>query len=210
MILDRFKLCFWDFDGVIKESVEVKTQAYFSLFEPFGFNVAHKVRKHHIANGGMSRFDKFPIYLKWAEIEPSYDTIADYCEKFSQLVLQGVIDSPWVEGAENYLRSNEYNQIFILVSATPQNELETILKTLNLAECFSKIYGAPITKQDAIFKTIKSYDLDPSECLMIGDASADLKASDANQVPFLLRRHKNNAEIFSSYLGPSIRDFVKL
>ena len=62
MILDRFKLCFWDFDGVIKESVEVKTQAYFSLFEPFGFDVANKVRMHHIANGGMSRFDKLPSY----------------------------------------------------------------------------------------------------------------------------------------------------
>ena len=88
--------------------------------------------------------------------------------------------------------------------------MESILKTLNLAECFFKIYGAPTTKQDAIFKTIKDYDLDPSVCLMIGDASADLKASDANQVSFLLRRHKSNAEIFSSYLGPSVRDFVKL
>ena len=210
MILDSFKLCFWDFDGVIKESVEVKTQAYFSLFESFGLDVANKVRKHQIANGGMSRFDKFPIYLKWAEVDPTYDVLADYCEKFSQRVLQGVIDSPWVEGAENYLRSNEHNQIFILVSATPQDELEFILQTLNLAECFSKIYGAPTTKQNAIFKTIKDYDLDPSECLMIGDASADLKAAHTNQVSFLLRRHKSNTEIFSSYLGPSIRDFVKL
>ena len=210
MILDRFKLCFWDFDGVIKESVEVKTQAYFSLFEPFSFDVANKVRKHHIENGGMSRFDKLPIYLKWAEIEPTYDVLADYCEKFSQLVLQGVIDSPWVEGAENYLHNNEYKQTFVLVSATPQDEVEYILKDLNLAECFSKIYGAPTTKQDAIFKTIKDYDLDPSECLMIGDASADLKAAQTNKVSFLLRRHKSNAEIFSSYLGPSIRDFVKL
>ena len=97
-----------------------------------------------------------------------------------------------------------------MVSATPQDELEYIIKALNLVECFSKIYGAPTTKEDAIFKTIKDYDLDPSECLMIGDASADLKAAQTNQVSFLLRRHKSNAEIFSSYLGPSIRDFVKL
>ncbi len=210
MILDAFKLCFWDFDGVIKESVEVKTQAYFSLFELFGSDVASKVRKHHIANGGMSRFDKFPIYLQWAGIEPTDDVLADYCAKYSQRVLQGVIDSPWVEGAEKYLRRNMHNQIFVLVSATPQDELEYIIKALNLVECFSKIYGAPTTKQDAIFKTIKDYDLNPSECLMIGDASADLKASNANQVSFLLRRHKSNAEIFSSYLGPSIRDFIKL
>ena len=69
----------------------------------------------------------------------------------------------------------------MLVSATPQNELEYILRALNLAEC-----------------------------LMIGDAIADLKASSSNQVPFLLRRHKSNAQIFNSYLGPSVKDFVKL
>ena len=210
MILDAFKLCFWDFDGVIKESVEIKTQAYFSLFELFGFGVASKVRKHHIANGGMSRFDKFPIYLQWAGIEPTHDVLADYCAKYSQRVLQGVIDSPWVEGAEKYLRSNKHKQIFVLVSATPQDELEYIVKALNLVECFSRIYGAPTTKQDAIFKTIKHHNLDPSECLMIGDASADLKAASANQVPFLLRRHQSNAEIFSSYFGPSVKDFIKL
>ena len=208
--MKEFKLIFWDFDGVIKDSVEVKTQAYFSLFEPFGLDLAEKVRIHHTANGGMSRFDKLPIYLEWAGISPSKIIVNEHCKRFSKLALQGVIDSPWVDGAETYLHNNEYKQTFVLVSATPQDEIEYILKALNLAECFSRVYGAPTTKEDAIFKTIKDYDLDPSECLMIGDASADLKAAHTNQVSFLLRRHKSNAEIFSSYLGPSIRDFVKL
>ena len=208
MILDNFKLCFWDFDGVIKDSVEVKTQAYFSLFKPFGLDVADKVQRHHLANGGMSRFDKLPIYLKWAGVEPSETLVNEYCEKFSKCVLQGVIDSPWVAGIENYLRNNSQKQIFVLVSATPQDELEYILKTLDLIECFSRIYGAPVSKKDAIFKTIQDFNLKPSSCLMIGDALADLKAAAANQVPFLLRRHESNAEIFSSYFGPSVGDFV--
>jgi len=210
MILDKFKLCFWDFDGVIKDSVDVKTHAYFSLFESFGFDMAQKVREHHIANGGMSRFDKLPIYLEWAGVEPSEIIVKEYSEKFSELVLQGVIESPWVAGVETYLRSNKQNQIFVLVSATPQDELEYILKALNLVEYFSRVYGAPTLKQEAIFKTIQDFDLEPTECLMIGDAIADLKAADSNQVPFLLRRHASNAEIFSSYLGLSIGDFVQL
>ena len=209
MILDKFKLLFWDFDGVIKDSVEVKTHAYFSLFEPYGLDLAEKVRKHHTVNGGMSRFDKLPIYLEWAGISPSKIIVDEHCERFSKLALQGVIDSPWVDGAENYLHNNEYKQTFVLVSATPQDEMEYILKALNLVECFSRVYGAPTTKEDAIFKTIKDYDLDSSECLMIGDASADLKAAHTNQVSFLLRRHASNAEIFSSYTGLSIGDFTQ-
>ena len=46
-----YKLYFWDFDGVIKDSVDVKTQAYFQLFEPFGLDVAERVRQHHEAMG---------------------------------------------------------------------------------------------------------------------------------------------------------------
>ena len=72
--MTNYKILFWDFDGVIKDSVEVKTQAFFQLFEPFGELVAEKVRKHHEAHGGMSRFDKFPIYLQWAGLEPNHPT----------------------------------------------------------------------------------------------------------------------------------------
>lgn len=209
MILDGFKLCFWDFDGVIKDSVEVKTEAYISLFEPFGFDVAEKVRNHHVKNGGMSRFDKLPIYLQWAGVESSCETVAYYCEKFSQRVLQGVIDSPWVAGVETYLHNNHQKQIYVLVSATPQGELEYILQVLNLVKCFSRVYGAPTPKQQAISKTIEELDLKPSQCLMIGDAIADLEAARNNQVPFLLRKHESNANTFSSYSGPYVGDFVQ-
>lgn len=210
MILEKFKLLFWDFDGVIKNSVEVKTQAYFLLFEPFGFDIAQKVRRHHIENGGMSRFDKMPIYLKWAGAELNERIVNEYCEMFSKQVLQKVIDSPWVAGAENYLRNNKYKQTFVLVSATPQDELEEIIEALDLVECFFKIYGAPVLKEDAIFKIIQDLNLERSECLMIGDARADLNAAIVNRLPFLLRRHESNIEILNSYSGPSIGDFVQL
>ncbi len=207
--MKEFKLIFWDFDGVIKDSVEVKTKAYFSLFEPFGLDLAEKVRIHHTVNGGMSRFDKLPIYLEWAGISPSKIIVNEYCEKFSKLVFQGVIESPWVVGIENYLRNNHYKQIFVMVSATPHDELKRILQALNLVECFTKVYGAPTPKKKAMFKTIHDFSLKSTECLMIGDAIADLKAANANRVPFLLRMHQSNSEVFSSYKGSYVRDFTQ-
>jgi phosphoglycolate phosphatase-like HAD superfamily hydrolase len=208
--VDTTKLIFWDFDGVIKDSVEVKTQAYLQLFEPFGSVVAEKVREHHDAHGGMSRFDKLPIYLQWAGLEPNQFTVSEYCEQFSRRVLQGVIDAPWVAGVEGYLRSISNQQTFVLVSATPQAELEHILHSLDLTKCFAEIYGAPIRKQDAIGKTLLARGLDARDCLMIGDAQADLDSAIANQVPFLLRRHSSNSKVFSVYTGTSVKDFTTL
>ena len=203
-------LVFWDFDGVIKDSVEVKTQAYFQLFESFGSVVAEKVRKHHEVHGGMSRFDKLPIYMQWAGLEPNQSTVSEYCEQFTQRVLQGVIDAPWVAGVERYLCSNSKEQAFILVSATPQDELEHILHVLDLTKCFAEVYGAPISKRDAIGKTLRARGLDARDCLMIGDSQADLDAAVASQVPFLLRRHSSNTKVFAAYTGTSVKDFTSL
>jgi phosphoglycolate phosphatase-like HAD superfamily hydrolase len=209
-LVKEFRAIFWDFDGVIKDSVDIKTQAYFQLFDPFGLDVAERVRLHHEANGGMSRFDKVPIYLQWAGLEPNKTTVNEYCERFSQQVFQGVIDAPWVNGVEQYLRGNVHQQVFVLVSATPQGELEHILHALDLTMCFADVYGAPSRKQDAISNTLLARGIDPSESLMIGDAQADLDAAVANQMPFLLRRHSSNNKVFATYTGTSVEDFTKL
>lgn len=207
VLLRNPKLIFWDFDGVIKESVEVKTRAFVQLFQPFGVEVADRVRAHHEANGGMSRFDKLPLYLGWAGIEPTEGRVSSYCKQFSQLVLQGVIDAPWVLGAEDYLRSNPHRQIFVTVSATPQDELEQILQVLDLRKCFADVFGAPTSKKEAISMTLESYNIAPQHCLMIGDAKADWDAAQTNQVPFLLRRHATNGQVFKDYTGDSVEDF---
>ena len=42
---------FWDFDGVIKESVELKSNAYEQLFLEFGSDVSDKIRDQLAALG---------------------------------------------------------------------------------------------------------------------------------------------------------------
>lgn len=208
-ILRWYKAIFWDFDGVIKESVEVKNRAFYQLFLPYGDVVALRVCEHHIANGGMSRMDKMPLYLQWAGQAGSVSTIDAFCRRFGEMVLQAVVDAPWVPGVEVLLRANPHRQTFFVVSATPQGELEEILHRLDLMQCFSRIYGAPTRKTDAIQMALAEQGLEPCDCVMIGDALADLEAAEANAVPFLLRRHATNAELFSSYAGPSVEDFTE-
>lgn len=204
------KCIFWDFDGVVKDSVEVKTQAFVKLFQPFGTEVAERVRDHHEAHGGMSRFEKIPLYLEWAGESNSPERVEEYCQRFSRSVLQGVIEAPWVAGAEAFLRSNPHKQVFILVTATPQEEIEEILSTLGLRSCFADVYGAPISKKDAIRISLAARQLESHDCLMIGDAMADWDAAQASQVPFLLRRHATNGKVFENFTGDAVENFAGL
>ena len=192
MAIIEEKTVFLDFDGVIKDSVGGKSDAFEKLFLPFGREISMKVRLHHENNGGISRFDKLPLYLKWAGLEPSQTLIKEYAENFSILVKQTVIDSEWVKGVLIYLQKNFKKQQFFLVTATPQEEIEAILNALKITEYFSEVIGSPTPKNEAIKILLDRYNIESGQAVMIGDSNSDYMAATENQVKFVLRKTKLN------------------
>lgn len=207
---DKYDLIFLDFDGVIKESVCVKTDAYVKLFQPHGSVVCKQIKNHHLANGGMSRFDKIPLYLKWAGLEQNDVEVQNYCDKFSRIVKDKVIASAWVPGVQDFLQSNKEKYIFIMVSATPQDEIEEICKSLKLTEVFCKIYGAPAPKSKSIKASMLHYEVDASSCVMVGDAQADIDAAQDNNIDFIFRRHQENLRLNINTHIQTIENFNEL
>tara|TARA_Y100000739_G_C20592090_1_gene458426 strand:- start:1185 stop:1850 length:666 start_codon:yes stop_codon:yes gene_type:complete len=207
--ISKFEMIVWDFDGVIKDSVSIKTEAFVKLFSPYGSPVINFVKDHHEKNGGMSRFEKIPLYLKEAGIKPNKENIKKFCKDFSNLVVKGVIDSDWIPGVKNFLTKSPSDQIFILATATPQEEILYILDQLNIARYFKLIFGAPTKKKDAILDAMNKYNIISDQVLMIGDSSSDLIAADNNSVAFLLRKTLINKDIQLSYDGPQFNNLKK-
>jgi phosphoglycolate phosphatase-like HAD superfamily hydrolase len=201
------RVVFWDFDGVIKDSVDVKTRAFEELFLPFGDEVVARVSQHHKENGGISRFIKIPLYLHWAGEISSKVQIEEFCERFSTSVLKGVINSPWVGGVKEYLMKYHEQQYFVLTTATPQNEIENILHILEISHCFHEVYGAPINKADAIVNVIRRMEIKHNQALMIGDSISDYEAASSSEIPFLLRRTSLNQTLQRYSLCPMFNSF---
>lgn len=209
--LDRVRqaaLVIWDFDGVIKDSVDVKTTAFLSLFAFAGPVVQAQVRAHHETHGGMSRFDKIPYYLDLAGEVATPERTNELCESFARHVMQAVIDAPWVPGVESYLRLSPAFQCAALVSATPVGELRAIVEALGLSGTFSFVSGAPTSKRDGVRHALEQSGVSAADAVFVGDAAADYDAALAHGVPFILRRHATNEAVFSGYNGPSLRDFT--
>ena len=210
MTLDLIKktTVFWDFDGVIKESVEVKSDAFEQLFISFGKDIAKKVRNHHEENGGISRFDKLPIYLDWAEQPLSEQLITKYAENFSQLVKQRVVDSPWVAGVLDYLQNNYKKKQFFLITATPQQEIDDILSQLDIVKYFKQVVGSPTSKIKAIKILLKRYNIDSQKAIMVGDSVSDYEAAKSNHVAFILRRTSLNKELQQKLNCKMVKNFL--
>ncbi len=205
--LGKASAVFWDFDGVIKDSVNVKTATFVQLFLPYGPKIASRVRHHHENNCGVSRYEKIPLYLEWAGEAASLEQIEKFCRQFSKACIQAVINSPWVPGAREYLLKHHKHQYFVLLTATPQAEIEKILASLQLTHCFQEVFGAPTKKDQAMQSVLERQNLSRSKALMIGDSRFDLLAAQANSVPFLLRCTPLNKHLQASFRGPMFQDF---
>jgi len=205
-LLKESQIVFWDFDGVIKDSVMVKSAGYEKLFLPFGEDVVKRVNKHHNVHGGISRYEKIPLYLSWAGEPANPLQVQDFCDRFSELVQQAVVDSPWVPGVCEYLSSHYADQCFVLITGTPQKEIEEILHALNITRYFRNVYGAPKAKTIMVKDVLERLSCPFEQALVIGDSGTDLEAAKNNNVAFLLRRTSLNKELQKQFTGPSFEN----
>ena len=100
----------YDFDGVICDSVHIKSEAFVELYTPFGDEIASAVKEYHLAHGGVSRFEKFRHWhKKYLGITLSDDEVMDLAKQFSVLVKKKVIASSYISGAQEYLNKHQKN-----------------------------------------------------------------------------------------------------
>lgn len=202
------KAIFFDFDGVIVESVDIKTQAFVLLFQDEGVDIVKKVVDYHLNNTGVSRFDKFRyIYKEILNRQLDESEFNRLCDKFAKLVMENVILAPYVKGAEEFLRENSKLYKYFLVSATPQAEIEEIVMRRGIKKYFSLVFGAPIKKSKAVKDTINKLGFLPKETVYVGDAMSDYLAAKENGSNFVARIN-NNEHIFDDLACLKLKDLT--
>jgi len=173
-----------DFDGVIAESVDVKTDAFRSLFREYPKHL-DTITRYHISNGGISRFDKFRhIYQNILKEDLPEDKFNELCRHFNELVVNKVIEAPFVEGARQFLDNCHGCYALFVVSATPEAEIKEITMRKDIAMYFDGIYGSPERKADLIKKILKNNNFRNNEVLFIGDSINDLHAAEEAGIRF--------------------------
>jgi len=211
MNLDGLDAVIFDFDGVLVESVDVKTEAFATLYAGHGEAIVTQVRNYHLQHGGMSRFDKFR-YIQTEILGGTpltkQDT-ADLAAAFSDLVADRVVAAPMVAGARQFLDRCSGKIPLFIVSGTPTPELRDILTRRHLRAYFAAALGSPRSKAQNIATLLDDHNLCASRCLMIGDAIADQEGAAANSIRFLGRVAVNAERLFGDDVV-TFKDFTDL
>ena len=192
----------FDFDGVVVESGEIKTQAFANLYREYGEVVMAEVAKYHVLNGGMSRYQKFR-YFQEALLEKSPLTTEEeqqLDQRFSELVVEAVIASAPVPGAAELIQREAGRIPLFVASGTPEAELNTIVVRRGLAPYFTAVRGSPTPKQKLIEDILSTHNLLPEHVLMIGDALIDYQSAVVNNVAFIGRVRPGDQNPFPAYV----------
>jgi phosphoglycolate phosphatase-like HAD superfamily hydrolase len=185
--VESSKILMFDFDGVVADSVEVKTHAFASIYNEYGKDVVKKIIEHHNNNGGMSRFDKFQFYHEnFLNKEIDMETINKLSERFSKIVFSKVVSANEINSVSLFLKKYGCNaRVCVVNSATPQKEMREIIKARGMDNKFSYVLGSPRSKVDNITKVLAKYSCNKNELLFFGDSQADLNAAIICDVDFI-------------------------
>jgi len=181
-----YKAIIFDWDGVITDSVGVKTEAYAQMFRKYGKEVEKRVVEYHLAYGGVSRFDKFRYFHReFLGEEISEEKVQELANEFSELVFQKVVDSPFIKGAvESIQKAHKQGLLLFVISGTPIEEIKLIADKKGLSSYFKEILGSPTKKDKWTEYILGKYSLKPKEVLFLGDAEEDRLAAESNGVDF--------------------------
>jgi len=177
----KWQAIFFDFDGVILDSVDVKTKAFAKMFSSYGPEIEKKVVEYHMINGGVSRFEKFKYYYKNLLHKPITEEILnDLGNDFKKLALEGVLAAPFIEGTlESLEKLKKYGIPAFVATGAPDEEIKDIVKKRNLTSYFLEIHGSPRKKREIVNDIANRHGYDLTKCLFIGDAMTDYEEAQA-------------------------------
>ena len=191
----KYKAIIFDFDGVICDSVDVKTKAFASLYASYGPEIVQMVVNYHQAHGGISRFKKIQYFEEiFLNKKISENEVDEKANLFANLVKEKVINSNYLPGVFDFINSMSKVVPLFICTGTPESEIIEITEKKGINLFFKEIYGSPSDKKTIISNILNKYKFSSSDVIYFGDATTDQIATNAFDMPFIGIR--NNDTIF--------------
>ncbi len=194
---------FFDFDGVITESNEIKASAFEIIFSDYPEEIRSRIVDYHLTTGGKSRFVKFKYIYDQILNEPlSNEQLKAHCDRFEEVCRKGMLRVTYVPGALNVIKAWSETIPLYIITGAPLEEARRITENRKISDYFHDVFGSPVSKIEWVQRILQAQHYRADRCLFIGDAQADQVAAAVNDVPFIGRLRKGYPNPFTD--GPSI------
>ena len=182
----NIKTIFWDFDGVILNSMPIRDYGFAKIFEEFDKELVDKLLEYHTLNGGLSRYVKIRyFYNTLLGVEINDEKVQELADKFSTIMKSELTNKKYlISETVEFIEKNYKNYNFHIVSGSDGKELNYLCNELGLSNYFKTIEGSPTPKNDLVKNILEIYSYNPKEAILIGDSINDYEAASINGVEF--------------------------
>lgn len=176
----------FDFDGVILDSVPVKTEAFRKLFEEYSEDQVQKLIEYHLENGGKSRYVKINYFFTTVvKKEISDKEVQNYAEKYSELTKIELSNKKYlIADTINFIKNNYKKYNLHIASGADESDLKFICERLELSKYFLSIHGSPKVKNEIVRDILNENQYKKNETILIGDSKNDYEAANINSIEF--------------------------
>jgi phosphoglycolate phosphatase-like HAD superfamily hydrolase len=180
----KYKTLVFDCDGVVLNSNRIKTDAFRLAALPYGEDAANQLVRHHIRNGGISRYKKFEHFLDVIASSKQDFGFEVLLTRFAEAVTQGLMTCDVADGLTE-LRERTGHATWTIASGGDNSELNEVFARRGLAHLFDGgIHGSPEPKHEILARLERDGTLQ-RPALFLGDSVYDYEVARDASIDFL-------------------------
>jgi len=185
--VNHTKAVIFDCDGVLMDSVAIKTKAFRKWVKENFPQHEEEFVKYHLAFYGTNRASQLKHFYKEILCAPvSGESFNAMLKRLDTLIEHDMKDVRLMDGVEEMMETIINNNVkMFVVSGAPQGELEYHLGRLGIAKRIHGVFGAPAAKEESVKTIMESEGLAPEDLLLVGDATADAVAAFRSGIRFV-------------------------
>ena len=191
----------FDFDGVIVESAKIRIDGFRMVFRDQPKELVDKLIEYHVANGGISRYEKIRWFYGMLLCQPypkseGSKRAAEFKEMLERMMDPGLI----IDETLRFIQS-QYGRVAIhIVSGSDGAELRQICDSIGITSLFDSIQGSPTPKDILVKELMSEYRYKPESTVFIGDAVNDMNAAKASGLYFCGYNNDNLRSLSDTYI----------
>jgi len=180
MEFNKYKTWFFDCDGVLLDSNQLKSESFYEVALPYGKENAQALVECNKRLGGVTRFEKFRYFFETILGKKSFEEeLEKALHNFSTLVCKKLVSCPETSGVRDFLSSLPTNTRKYVVSGGAQLEIQYVLDIY-----FNGIYGSPDSKEIIMNNIVKLPGM-RYPAVFIGDSRYDYEIAFEFNIDFI-------------------------
>jgi beta-phosphoglucomutase-like phosphatase (HAD superfamily) len=211
--IGEYQTLVFDCDGVILDSNRVKSEAFFTVCEPFGLELAQRFVSYHQHHGGVSRNEKFAHFLdNMLCVAPAEreQLLAQLLHDYASICSRELLRCALIPGVAAFLDAMPAGISAHVVTGGAQAEVRSVFRERNLSHHFQSILGSPTSKRSNM-RALADAGAFHGKSLYFGDAELDMQLATEFGLDFVLVYGASEWQAWRQFCAhPRIADFSEL